>query len=469
MLLTAAILSTYGSKNPTALDNVYAAGELKVISLNGPSTYYEGPEGYTGFEYQLTAAFAEHLGVKLTLIDARNQRDVLQQLSQGSGDFASAGIATSTTNTAASSNAYMQSTPQLIYHASADKPLAIDELDEQVIVIGDQSHHQQLLSSLQQQHPKLQWQNTSDLDSLERLEKVHSGDIAYTVVDSHVFLMNQGLYSQARVAFDLSTPHNLAWAFPQHGDQTLKQRADQFLMEIDQSGELAQLQERYFGHLEPMHSQGTKMFSRRINSRLPKYKSLMKTAARQHKLDWHFLAAMSYQESFWNPTAKSPTGVRGLMMLTRNTAKEVGVENRLDPKQSISGGASYFAKLRQRLPEEITEPDRSWMALAAYNMGMGHMKDVRVLTKRLGGNPNLWHDVKNNLPLLQRKKYYSSLKHGYARGEEASTYVQRIRHYYTVLSWHSRIQERKLAVSQQHSFKPVAGSSHDDYLRYSIL
>ena len=124
-----------------------------------------------------------------------------------------------------------------------------------------------------------------------------------------------------------------------------------------------------------------------------------------------------------------------MMMLTRRTAKELGVRNRLDPKQSIDGGAAYLAKLRKRLPERIQEPDRTWMALAAYNVGYGHLTDARKLSIKDGGDDKLWMDVKNYLPLLSQKKHYKNTKHGYARGNEPVSYVQNIRRYFDILAW----------------------------------
>ncbi len=447
LMLVLATMMLGASKPPSTLEQVTLSGELVVLSDNGPTTYYEGPDGYTGFEYHLAQAFADHLGVELRIIDSLNEDTMFRVLDTGYGHFAASGIAITRRNEQAVdfSVPYLHTTPQLLYHAGRDHPSDSTELSDEHIVINGNGAHNDLLQVLSINHPDIGWKSEPMLDSLELMEQVHTGSIDYTVVDSHVFLMNQGLYSQARVAFDLSNPKPLAWAFRKQDDSSLRDAANRFFTEFEQSGELAQLQERYFGHLEPLHSQATKLFARRIDTRLSKYKEIMQSAAEEHELDWHLLAAMSYQESFWNPNAKSPTGVRGLMMLTRNTAKEVGVDNRIDPQQSIEGGALYFASLRDRIPADIQEPDRSWMALAAYNVGMGHLEDARILTERFGGNPDLWHDVKENLPLLQRKKHYKTLKHGYARGQEAATYVQRIRHYYTVLSWHTRMQQRKLA------------------------
>jgi membrane-bound lytic murein transglycosylase F len=166
---------------------------------------------------------------------------------------------------------------------------------------------------------------------------------------------------------------------------------------------------------------------------LPKYKQTFQAAGKKYDIDWTLLAAQAYQESHWNRYARSPTGVRGIMMLTLNTAREVGVKSRLNPQQSIYGGAKYLANLRARLPEEIAEPDRSWIALAAYNVGMGHIYDARKLAREQDKDPNLWHEFRDVLPLLTQKKYYKDLRYGYARGYEPVRYVRRIRNYHDML------------------------------------
>lgn len=169
------------------------------------------------------------------------------------------------------------------------------------------------------------------------------------------------------------------------------------------------------------------IFLRHMRTRLPRYVVMFKHEAHRHNLAWQLLAAQAYQESRWNPRAVSPTGVRGIMMLTRNTSSAYGIENRHDPHSSISGGARHFARLMKRVPTTIEEPDRTWVALAAYNVGMGHIKDARRLATQLGKDPNRWSGLREVLPLLARKKYYRSLPHGYARGWEPVIYVKRIR------------------------------------------
>ena len=144
---------------------------------------------------------------------------------------------------------------------------------------------------------------------------------------------------------------------------------------------------------------------------------------------------MGYQESQWDPDAVSPTGVRGLMMLTEDTANFLDVNDRDDPTQSIFGGALYYSQLFAQLPESIKDPDRGWMALAAYNIGLGHLLDARMLTQEVGGNPNHWLEVRNSLPLLTQARWYSRTRHGYARGYETVNYVGNVRNYYDMLTW----------------------------------
>ena len=179
-------------------------------------------------------------------------------------------------------------------------------------------------------------------------------------------------------------------------------------------------------------------FYHHIETRLPQYRRQFEEVAQAYGISWTLLAAQAYQESRWDRHAVSPTGVKGLMMLTRDTASSLGIRNRLDPTKSIEGGARYFQSLEKRLPRRIGKVDRIWIALAAYNVGMGHVKDAQRLARRMGKNPHSWNDLKTMLPLLAQKPYYKTLQYGYARGWEPVRYVKRIRAYHALLEHHLR-------------------------------
>lgn len=418
------------------LERVKQEGVLRVLTRNAATTYYIGPQGPTGPEYDLARGFADELGVELEMVVTDNVSQVLAQLAEGQADFAAAGLTITPPRQlwARFTPAYQQITQQLVYRSGTAKPAHPGDLDG-ILEITAQSSHEERLQQLQREYPKLEWLVNREVESETLLSMVWDKLIEYTVSDSNEVAMNQRYFPELRIAFDISEPQGLAWAFPRFKDESLYQAASEYFQRIEQSGELPRLLERYYGHLQDFDYVGTRTYLRHIRTRLPEYRQLFEYAAEEYGLDWRLLAATAYQESHWNPDAVSPTGVRGIMMLTRTTAGELGVEKRTDPVQSIRGGALYLSKLLARVPERIQEPDRLWLALAAYNIGYGHMEDARILTQRHGRDPDSWKEVKEYLPLLRQRKWYENTRYGYARGNEAQRYVENIRSYYDILVW----------------------------------
>jgi membrane-bound lytic murein transglycosylase F len=448
------------STPPTVLEKIIDSGVLKIVSSNGPSTFYEGPFGNTGFEYELAYAFADELGVELSIIDVNNTEGIIDSITKGDGYFAAAGIAIPRDKKQFSeknirfSMPYLHPTQQIIYQRSMRKPKTIKDLLDKDIAVVANSSHVSTLKKLKKNHPDLQWREIPNADMAGMLELVHTGRADITLTDSTTFITNSVIFPRARVAFLLAEENDIAWAFPQLSDNSLFDAANRFLFRAIDDGKVTALTEKYFS--EPAVDEGNALaFIKRIEKRLPKWVDFFKTSASKHELDWLFLAAISYQESLWNENAKSYTGVRGLMMLTNQTAKGLGIEDRTDPQQSITGGSQYFINMRKRIPDGVLEPDRTWMALAAYNIGLGHLEDARVITQRNGKNPDIWDDVKKYLPLLAKPQYYRKTRHGYARGWEPVTYVKRIRNYHNILIWHHenvRKQEVTIVTEETEDF-----------------
>lgn len=436
LLLLLTLLLGACSEPHNELERVLKEGKLVVLTRNAATTYYEGPDGPMGLEYELARGFADSLGVKLQIKVASTVSDVLAQLAEGDADFAAAGLTATAPRKlwARFTPAYQQITQQVVYRRGKRRPRNPGELTGILEIVADSSHEEQL-HQLHSQYRNLSWQENSEAESEELLTMVYEELIDYTVADSNEVALYQRYFPELRVAFDISEPQPLAWAFPKFRDDSLYQAASDYFTQIRQSGELDRLIERYYGHLEDFDYVGTRTYMRHIKLRLPEFRELFEYSAEEFGLDWRLLAATAYQESHWDPDAISPTGVRGIMMLTRATAGELGVEKRTDPVQSIRGGALYLSRLMKKIPERIQEPDRSWLALAAYNVGFGHLEDARIITQKRGGNPDSWKDVKENLPLLRKRKWYRQTKHGYARGHEAVRYVENIRSYYDILVW----------------------------------
>ena len=437
--MTAAIAVT-GCSRPTIVEEIKQEQVLHVVTRNAPTTYFEGRDGATGFEYELAKMFADELGVELRLRVASNLGEVHSLLDNNYTHFAATGLSlpTELEQRFKLSPPYLEIHQKVVYRLGDGRPRsAADLLNKRILVLADSSYAE-TLHKLKPEYPELQWEETREHETVDLLRMIEDGEIDVTILDSNEFSAHQAYYPRVREAFDISEPRSISWVFPATRDDSLPQLAQEFFARIEQDGTLLQLQERYYGHVEQINYVGARTFIQHINNRLPRYEQTFKEAAARYDIDWRLLAAIGYQESHWMPNAVSPTGVRGLMMLTRVTAKEMGVANRLDPIASIEGGARYFSLIRERVARHIPEPDRTWLALASYNVGFGHMEDARTLTARNGLNPDKWMDVKEYLPLLQKAKWYKQTRFGYARGMEAVKYVQNIRRYYDVLVWMTR-------------------------------
>src|SRR5690554_2352501 len=449
LLLLALALHLSGSRPPTLLETVLASGELHVLSRNGPTTYYEGSNGKTGFEYVLLQGFADSLGVQLVLKDEDNLTNMLHKVARNQVHLAAAGltITPSRQQQVQFTRPYLEVTQQLIYNHNNPAPETIEDLlGKEILVIAGSSHAERL-RELQREYPELTWQEQPNLEMIDLIERVHRGEIDYAIIDSNALSINHQVFPRTRVAFDIGEPEALGWAFPWREDSSLYDRAQTYLAQLHEQGTLEKLAADFFDNTNPVSTGGALLFAHRMEERLPQWQPQLEAAAEEVELNWHLLAAVSYQESHWNPRARSHTGVRGLMMLTLTTAKEMGIDNRLDPAQSILGGARYLRSLYDRIPQRIADPDRTWFALAAYNVSMGHLEDARILTQRHGSNPDVWEEVAEYLPLLAKRQYYRQTRYGYARGWEPVDYVANIRRFQDIIAWHDMQEQRRLAMT----------------------
>lgn len=449
--LVASCLGLVESRPLTQLELIQANGVLRVASINGPETYYEDPDGnLTGFEYSLAAAFAEHLGVALEIVPSNNFGETLQRVQQGKdADMAAAGmiVTDSRKRVVNFSDPYLEISQLLIYRNGTGKPTELDALFGRKIMVMEDSSEAERLTQISAQYPQLEWSASADYNSMDLIEQVHEGEIDFALVKSTAYAISQTVYPRARVAYTFPEKQPLAWAFQKSKDTSLRDAANRFINRAKANNQLAALETLFFNQEPAFNTGGALAFANRVKTRLPKWEPLLKATADTYGFDWMMLAAVSYQESHWNPRARSYTGVRGLMMLTRTTAKELGIEDRLDPVQSVEGGTRYLSQIMNRLPKGIEGQDRLWMTLAAYNVGYGHLMDARRLARKQGKNPNLWDDVAEVLPLLAQRKYYKQARHGYARGWEPVNYVNNIRQFHTILAWHKQVEQRRLAMA----------------------
>lgn len=451
LMATGILLLLGGCKQPNTLERIQEEGVLRVVTRNSPATYFQDRNGETGFEYELVKRFADDLGVRLEIETADNIDDLFGRLGQAKGPvLAAAGLVASDARQrqVRFSHPYLEVTPQVIYRNGERRPTRPEDLVGQRILVLKGSSHAEQLAALKAQYPELNYEESDEVEIVDLLRMVDEGQIDLTLVDSNELAMNQVYFPNVRVAFDLGDASNLAWAVAPGEDNSLLDQVNGFLDKAKQNGTLQRLKDRYYGHVDVLGYVGAYTFAKHLQQRLPKYEQHFRQASQSNQVDWRLLAAIGYQESLWQPTATSKTGVRGLMMLTQDTAKAMGVSNRLDARQSIGGGSKYFAMIKEGLSDDLKEPDRTWFALAAYNIGIAHLGDARKLAESEGLNPNKWLDVKQMLPRLSQKQWYRKTRYGYARGGETVQFVQNIRRYYDILTWVTQPQMEGTEVAE---------------------
>jgi len=415
-------------------DAVVDGGELVVLTLPGETIYERRNGEPDGFEVDLVSAFASDHGLSVRFREMRDIGALIEALENGEGHLAAANL---TINEVRSERisfgpAYKNVRERLVCRRGDERARSVEALAGLRLAVVADSSYAETLRRLQQDHPGIEFDERPAGSALPLLEAVDRGRIDCTVADSHIVAFARQRHPELITPLNLSEESALAWA---HSGQVegLAEALDTWFAEAHAFGLIQEIEDDWFGDFGAFDYVETARFVRRIENRLPRFRRYFRDAAEETPFEWELLAAQAYQESHWDPDAESPTGVRGLMMLTLPTAERVGVTDRLDPRQSVEGGADYLADLYDRLPETIEGEDRIWFALAAYNVGMGHIYDARLLAERQGRDKDSWEVMEQVLPLLTRPEYYSTVRYGYARGHEPVRYVERIRTYRAML------------------------------------
>lgn len=422
------------SDNLSQLERIKSRGTLRVALIATPPLYFPDESLIKGYDYEIIASYAKSIGAELEVIPANTISEIITKLKQGKVHIGIAGNSPDYPDeNILGSTSYDEDEWHVIGNRKNTLPKSVDDITPSTIIVAKGSKPALVLSHLKPEHPSLFWLELPNGNNRQVLEQVNKNNFKLSVISADVYRYYRYLFPEIKIAFTLSKQYPSRWLSYKSEDLSLSNSIEKFINNYKQSGKLEQRYNTYYRHLNVFNYTDSFHYLKRIKERLPQYSSLFKNAAKDNEFDERFLAAVSYQESHWDAKARSHTGVRGLMMLTKDTAKRVGVEDRLDPGQSIMGGAKYLNILKASLSERIKEPDRSWMTLAAYNVGLGHLEDARILTESLGDNPDLWINVEKHLPKLSQKEWYQKTKYGYARGHEPVAFVRRIRRYYDIL------------------------------------
>jgi membrane-bound lytic murein transglycosylase F len=431
-----AALAACGRTHVSALDQIRQRGELRVVTMNLPTCYYLGAQGTEGLEYELAGRFAQQLGVRLTMYPVANERAMQEELGAGRADIAAASL----TSTPAWQRVSVPAAPYtlipqlVVYQRNGVKPRETLQLESARLAVRAGSAQERILERLKATvAPSLAWVQTAP-SSADPVEDVDSGQAEYAITDAREFSFAHHLYPNVLVGFALPEERPAQWMVRREAPELLA-AVDGFFRSLQASGALVALVQESSGDTRLFQYEESREFQVHVGERLPRYRAWFEQAAAQSGIDWRLLAAIGYQESKWDPHAASSEGAVGIMMLTADTAQAMGIKDRNNAQQSIFAGARYLAQVRQMIPERIAEPDRTWLTIAAYNVGFGHLEDARVITQSQGKDPDSWSEVRERLPLLAQVRWAEKARRGYARGWEPVQFVDRIQRYLTLLEW----------------------------------
>jgi membrane-bound lytic murein transglycosylase F len=470
LLLAAALWPSipWFGKAENRIAAIQSRGELRVSTISSPLTYSQLNGQAWGLDYELAQQFANYLGVKLKVTVRQNISQLFDDLDNDNADLLAAGLVYNSERVKnyRPGPTYYSASQQLVYRVGQYRPRSLAGVGEgQLIIAPGHVVISDLQALKEAKYPRLGWTVESRKGTNELLNEVINGRLNYTIADSVTISLFQRVHPELAVALDVTDEQPVTWFSRLDNDDTLSAALLDFFSTMNEEGSLARLEEKYLGHGDNFDYVDTRTFLRAVDTLLPELRPLFEKYA--DRIDWRLLAAIAWQESHWDPQATSPTGVRGMMMLTKNTAQSLGLTDRTDAEQSISGGVRYLQEMISKVPESVPEDERIWFALAAYNMGYGHMIDARALTAKTQGNPDSWADVKQRLPLLSQKRYYSKLTWGYARGHEAYAYVENIRKYHFSLEGYLREKERQRAVEMKLA-EDYPAVTPDEFIRRAL-
>jgi membrane-bound lytic murein transglycosylase F len=406
-------------------------GTLVVAIRETPAFFQREGDTASGYEHDLVTAFAESQGLKPKFIQAADPYE-LKDLALAGRVHLAASMPLG--NEALQFSAPIRTVTQwIVGHNDVLGPERLSDLAGKTVEVLAGSPLADTLRGLDEKSRPLvvEVPGANEMDLLARVAG-HKAELAAV----HGIHLDLAVNFHPELVPLLQLPGKLefGWAFGGEGADALRAKADAFIAAARADGTLARLHDRYFGHIKRINAEGIARFLDDTRAKLPAWRRHFQSAQDLTGIDWRLLAALAYQESHWDPLATSPTGVRGMMMLTEDTADALRVRNRLDPQESIRAGARYLAQLVEQVPETAKLPDRLWLALSAYNLGMGHFRGARAIAQKMKRDPDVWYEMKQVLPQLARPEIYARLKSGAARGGEAVIMVENIRSYYDVLS-----------------------------------
>ncbi|GMG87183.1 hypothetical protein MNKW57_15040 [Biformimicrobium ophioploci] len=428
------------------LKGIKQRGVLRVLLRNRTGVYHMWKGRIMGFEYNTLKDFADYLGVRLDVEVAPANEKLIPMLLEGKGDIVANFMAITERRKkmgVAFSDPYHSAKVGIVARKD-DMINSVEDLQGRTIHIRKSSSHYPIVMELKKQYPTIKVQLApEEMETVQIIDRVAEGKYDLTMSDNHIVQLERTWRDDIHFALDLDHDHDHGWIVRDGNDELLA-ALNKFLTEKEVRSDLATRIKRYFKNPKRSRPEITKL---KDDGSISPYDDLVKKYAEPADFDWRLITAQMFQESMFDPKAKSWVGARGLMQVMPATGRQVGISNLFDPENSVKAGIKYMDWLYRKFDSKgITPENMMWFTLASYNAGLGHVYDAQDLAEQKGWDRKIWFDnVEKAMLLLSDPKYYKRARYGYARGTEPVQYVQKIserfRSYVKLLDAHQRNKE----------------------------
>ncbi|MFC3152147.1 transporter substrate-binding domain-containing protein [Litoribrevibacter euphylliae] len=404
---------------------------LRMITRNSSDSYFMWRGELMGYEYDLIKKFADRHDLYLDVIVADGQ-DMIDLLLQGKGDL----IASSQARLASRRARGVEFTrpynvvDEVLIGRSGLELTSLEELSGFTVMVEANSSYREGLLALKQQGIDFQLVSPDDLeinDEADLMGLVTDGIVDFTVVDNHLAARELLDRPDLQVYLSVTADVGHGWAVRKDNKELLA-KLNQYIKKHYRGLFFNVTWQKYFD------TERGKFLGRdplEISGQLSPYDSIVRPLAKDKRFDWRMIVSQMYQESRFNPKARSHVGAKGLMQVLPRTGKELGIHDLYNPEANIRAGVFYLDWVRDRFPKQLVPAERVLFALAGYNAGYGHVQDARRLARKKGWNPDQWFgSVEKAMLLLSKRKYYRNARFGYVRGREPVEYVRQIQRRY---------------------------------------
>ncbi len=418
----------------SSMEKILDTGKITLITKNNANCYYQYRDRYMGFEYELAQAFADYLGVELEVVIAETWEDMKKALAEDPAAFIGAGMHLSPAleKEVLFSAPYMSVQQHILVRWDNGSVRAAPDLAGKNVHVQRGSSCIPVLESLQKNGISLEIVPLADCDEEELIRQVADGEIEVTVADEHIALLHRRYYPRVVIKDAVGEKIPIAWAVRPDAEKLVR-RMNAFFRTAKSNDLFSDIYNRYYAEVPPFDFDQAEHFLQIVSEHLPLYYPFIREAADKYGFDWHLIAAQIYQESHFNSQARSPGGAWGLMQIIRPTGKSLNITDLTDPKENIEAGVRYLRELKNFF-DGAEGDDRLRIALAAYNIGQGHILDARNIARSKGLDPDKWSSLAKTLPLLQHEEYHKKSLYGYCRGMEPVEYVTKVMFYSDMLS-----------------------------------